>query len=102
MILKVSTDAPPTGISEGAKLLAIAGGSPTPPPPPPPTTSEALALSPVPPLVELTAEVVLTLMPAVVPVTLIHHYLRKYQVAYLADQVYLSPTPKELMLRNYV
>lgn len=42
------------------------------------------------------------LVPLIVPVTLIRHYVRKHQVAYLADQVYLNPHPKELMLRNHV
>jgi uncharacterized protein YbgA (DUF1722 family)/uncharacterized protein YbbK (DUF523 family) len=42
------------------------------------------------------------LLPLIVPITLIHHYVKKYRVAYLADQVYLAPSPKELMLRNHV
>ena len=42
------------------------------------------------------------LVPLVVPVTLVRHYVRKYQVDYLANQVYLDPSPKELMLRNHV
>lgn len=42
------------------------------------------------------------LVPLVVPVTLLGHYVRKHQVAYLLDQVYLKPHPKELMLRNHV
>jgi uncharacterized protein YbgA (DUF1722 family)/uncharacterized protein YbbK (DUF523 family) len=42
------------------------------------------------------------LVPLVVPLTLIKHYVRKYEVAYLARQVYLSPYPAELMLRNQV
>jgi uncharacterized protein YbgA (DUF1722 family) len=42
------------------------------------------------------------LLPLIVPITLIHHYVRKYRVAYLTDQVYLAPSPKELMLRNHV
>jgi uncharacterized protein YbgA (DUF1722 family)/uncharacterized protein YbbK (DUF523 family) len=42
------------------------------------------------------------LVPLIVPVTLIRHHVRKHQVAYLADQVYLNPHPKELMLRNHV
>jgi len=40
--------------------------------------------------------------PLVVPLTLISHYVRKYDVAYLRGQVYLQPHPKELMLRNHV
>ncbi|MEK9629941.1 MAG: DUF523 and DUF1722 domain-containing protein [Nitrospinota bacterium] len=42
------------------------------------------------------------LVPLVVPVTLIRHYVKKYDVSYLQDQVYLNPHPKELMLRNHV
>ncbi len=42
------------------------------------------------------------LVPLVVPLTLIKHHVRRLGVAYLADQTYLSPHPKELMLRNHV
>ena len=42
------------------------------------------------------------LVPLVVPVTLVSHYVRKYGVAYLARQVFLNPHPVELMLRNHV
>jgi uncharacterized protein YbgA (DUF1722 family)/uncharacterized protein YbbK (DUF523 family) len=42
------------------------------------------------------------LLPLIVPVTLIRHYGRKFQVPYLLDQVYLSPHPHELMLLNYL
>ena len=42
------------------------------------------------------------LVPLIVPVTLIRHYVKKYQIQYLLDQVYLNPHPKELMLRNHV
>ena len=42
------------------------------------------------------------IVPLVVPLTLIRHYVRKYDVAYLRGQVYLEPHPKELMLRNHV
>ena len=41
-------------------------------------------------------------VPLVVPLTLISHYVRKFDVAYLRGQVYLEPHPKELMLRNHV
>jgi uncharacterized protein YbgA (DUF1722 family)/uncharacterized protein YbbK (DUF523 family) len=41
-------------------------------------------------------------VPLIVPVTLIRHYVKKYAVAYLDNQVYLAPGPKELMLRNHV
>lgn len=42
------------------------------------------------------------LVPLVAPLTLVKHYVLKFGVAYVADQVYLSPHPKELMLRNHV
>ena len=42
------------------------------------------------------------LVPLVVPITLIRHHVRQQQIAYLAEQVYLAPHPKELMLRNHV
>lgn len=42
------------------------------------------------------------LVPLVVPLTLLGHYVRKHQVRYLVDQVYLNPHPKELMLRNHI
>jgi uncharacterized protein YbgA (DUF1722 family)/uncharacterized protein YbbK (DUF523 family) len=40
------------------------------------------------------------LLPLIVPVTLIRHYVRKFRVVYLLDQVYLTPHPHELMLLN--
>ncbi len=42
------------------------------------------------------------LVPLIVPVTLIAHYVRVFDVGYLKGQVYLSPHPKELALRNHV
>ena len=42
------------------------------------------------------------LVPLVVPLTLIRHHVRRFGIAYLADQTYLNPHPKELMLRNHV
>jgi uncharacterized protein YbgA (DUF1722 family)/uncharacterized protein YbbK (DUF523 family) len=42
------------------------------------------------------------LVPLVVPLTLFRHHVRRHHVAYLAEQVYLDPDPKELMLRNHV
>jgi uncharacterized protein YbgA (DUF1722 family)/uncharacterized protein YbbK (DUF523 family) len=41
-------------------------------------------------------------LPLVVPVTLVRHHVRRHQVPYLLDQVYLSPHPAELMLLNHV
>lgn len=42
------------------------------------------------------------LVPLVVPMTLIRHYVDLLGVDYIADQIYLTPHPKELMLRNHV
>jgi uncharacterized protein YbgA (DUF1722 family)/uncharacterized protein YbbK (DUF523 family) len=42
------------------------------------------------------------LVPLVVPITLINHYVARFEVAYVRDQIYLRPHPKELMLRNHV
>lgn len=42
------------------------------------------------------------LTPLIVPLTLIKHYVQLFDVAYIRDQVYLNPHPKELMLRNHV
>ena len=37
-----------------------------------------------------------------VPLTLLRHYVMKYDRPYLARQLYVSPHPAELMLRNHV
>jgi len=42
------------------------------------------------------------LVPLLVPLTLVRHYVRKFEVAYIQGQVYLNPHPKELLLRNHV
>jgi uncharacterized protein YbgA (DUF1722 family)/uncharacterized protein YbbK (DUF523 family) len=42
------------------------------------------------------------LVPLVVPITLINHHVARHDVAYIRDQIYLRPHPKELMLRNHV
>lgn len=42
------------------------------------------------------------LLPLIVPVTLLNHYVRKFGEAYLAGQWYLNPHPAELKLRNHV
>lgn len=41
------------------------------------------------------------IVPLIVPVTLINHYVRKYDEPYLKQQVYLNPHPYELKLRNH-
>jgi uncharacterized protein YbgA (DUF1722 family)/uncharacterized protein YbbK (DUF523 family) len=43
-----------------------------------------------------------TLVPLIVPLTLLRHHVRVHDVSYLAGQLYLQPHPKELMLRNHV
>ncbi len=43
----------------------------------------------------------LNFLPLIVPITLINHYVRKYQEPYLARQYYLNPHPTELKLRNH-
>ena len=40
-------------------------------------------------------------VPLVVPLTMINHYVRKYDKAWIKDQTYLNPHPFELKLRNY-
>ena len=42
------------------------------------------------------------LVPLIVPITLMRHYVRHFAIDYLAGQVYLEPHPRELMLRNHV
>lgn len=41
------------------------------------------------------------LVPLIVPLTLLKHYINKYQEPYLKDQYYLDPHPLELKLRNH-
>jgi len=42
------------------------------------------------------------LVPLVVPLTLIRHFARLYDIEYLKGQYFLDPHPRELMLRNHV
>ena len=42
------------------------------------------------------------LVPLIVPIVLLQHYVRTYDEPYLKRQVYLHPHPLELMLRNHV
>jgi uncharacterized protein YbgA (DUF1722 family) len=42
------------------------------------------------------------ILPLIVPITLIRHQVKKHNIEYLLDQVYLNPHPKELMLLNHV
>ncbi|MBG0789774.1 MAG: DUF523 and DUF1722 domain-containing protein [Desulfovibrionaceae bacterium] len=39
--------------------------------------------------------------PLIVPVTIMNHYARKYDVGYLRDQYYLNPHPMDLKSRNH-
>lgn len=41
-------------------------------------------------------------VPLLVPLALLRHHLRRGDVRYILEQVYLDPHPKELMLRNHV
>ena len=41
-------------------------------------------------------------LPLIVPVTLMNHYVRKYDQPYLKEQTFLNPHPLELQLRNHV
>lgn len=40
-------------------------------------------------------------VPLIVPVTILNHYVRKYDEPYLKKQVYLNPSPLELLLKNH-
>jgi uncharacterized protein YbgA (DUF1722 family)/uncharacterized protein YbbK (DUF523 family) len=42
------------------------------------------------------------LLPLIVPITLLRHHVRVHDIEYLANQQYLAPYPRELMLRNFV
>ncbi|UCG12023.1 MAG: YbgA family protein, partial [Deltaproteobacteria bacterium] len=42
------------------------------------------------------------LVPLIVPITLMNHYVRKYQQPYLQYQTYLNPHPIALRLRTHV
>jgi uncharacterized protein YbgA (DUF1722 family)/uncharacterized protein YbbK (DUF523 family) len=42
------------------------------------------------------------IVPLIVPITLVRHHVRSRGVSYLADQLYLDPHRRELMLRNHV
>jgi uncharacterized protein YbgA (DUF1722 family)/uncharacterized protein YbbK (DUF523 family) len=41
-------------------------------------------------------------VPFIEPITLIRHYVRRFDIAYLRGQAYLEPQPRELTLRNQV
>ncbi len=50
---------------------------------------------------EVIAQYARELVPLIVPVTLLQHYVRKHEEPYLSEQWYLSPHPLELKLRNH-
>lgn len=51
--------------------------------------------------VELIQQFQQGLVPLIVPITLLNHYVRKYDEKYLQKQWYLKPHPAELKLRNH-
>lgn len=53
-------------------------------------------------LLAVLADYAKGLVPLVVPLTLLRHHLSRFEVAYVLEQVYLNPHPRELMLRNHV
>jgi len=53
-------------------------------------------------LMEVIEEYRRAMVPLVVPLTLIRHWVRCFDIAYLKGQTYLEPHPRELMLRNHV
>lgn len=42
------------------------------------------------------------LVPLIVPVTLLQHYIRRHPDDYISQQYYMNPHPRELMLRNHM
>jgi uncharacterized protein YbgA (DUF1722 family)/uncharacterized protein YbbK (DUF523 family) len=53
-------------------------------------------------LIEVIADYHKGFTPLIVPITLLRHYVRKYDEPYLRRQYYLNPHPVELLLRNHV
>ena len=41
-------------------------------------------------------------VPLIVPITLLNHFVRKYNQPYLRQQYYLHPHPLDLRLRSYI
>ncbi len=41
------------------------------------------------------------LVPLIVPMTILRHYIELHDIPYVNQQVYLNPHPRELMLRNH-
>lgn len=42
------------------------------------------------------------MIPMVVPITMLRHYLQKYPQEWLQDQVFMDPFPEELLLRSHL
>jgi uncharacterized protein YbgA (DUF1722 family)/uncharacterized protein YbbK (DUF523 family) len=53
-------------------------------------------------LLEIIEQYRQELVPLIVPITLLNHYVRKYNQPYLKGQYYLHPHPIEMRLRNHV
>jgi uncharacterized protein YbgA (DUF1722 family)/uncharacterized protein YbbK (DUF523 family) len=53
-------------------------------------------------LLEIINNYQLEYIPLIVPITLLNHFVRKYDQVYLKNQYYLDPHPLELKLRNHV
>lgn len=53
-------------------------------------------------LLEVIEEYRLGRLPLIVPITLFKHFLRLHPNDYIAEQYYLNPHPRELMLRNHI
>lgn len=53
-------------------------------------------------LLEIINQYRQSIVPLIVPITLINHFVRKYDQPYLKNQFYLQPHPAELQLRNHV
>lgn len=53
-------------------------------------------------LQEVIEQYRINLIPLIVPLTLLKHYVHKYDQPYLTEQTYLHPHPLELQLRNHV
>jgi len=50
---------------------------------------------------EMIEDYRLGVVPLIVPITIMRHYVKLLDISYIADQIYLNPHPKELMLRNH-
>ena len=53
-------------------------------------------------MLELVADYKAGMVPLIVPVTLINHFVRKYDEPYLKQQYYLRPHPLHLQIRSQV